>query len=151
MLPTFALYWAKIYANPIQGRWWKDLLKWLKIITSSRTTASTRYWTNAGLMLGQQRRHWASISPALVQCLVFAGTACLKRSLIPPQQKRDIEHVLVKCWPIVNDAGPTLKQHKSIVTCLLGGGGEVLMAPIAVLLYSQMRGWQTSLCVYTYA
>ena len=59
-----------------------------------------------------------------------------------PQQRRDIEHVLVKYWPIVNDAGPTLKQHKSNVTCLLGGGegGGVLMAPIAVLLYSQMRG-----------
>ena len=58
-----------------------------------------------------------------------------------PQQRRDIEHVLVKCWPIVNDAGPTLRLHKGNVTCLLGGGGGgVLMAPIAVLLYSQIRG-----------
>ena len=32
-------------------------------------------------------------------------------------------HVLVKCSPIVNDAGPTLKQLKGNVTWLLGGGG----------------------------
>ena len=38
-----------------------------------------------------------------------------------PQQIRDIKHVLVQCWPIISDAGPTLKQHKGNVTCLLGG------------------------------
>ena len=38
------------------------------------------------------------------------------------QQRRDIDHVLVQCWPIVSDAGPPLEQHKSNVTCLLGGG-----------------------------
>ena len=58
-------------------------------------------------MLGQQRRR------------LFAVT----HSGEGPQQRRDIGHVLVKCWPIVNDAGPTLKQHKSNVTRLLGGGG----------------------------
>ena len=36
-----------------------------------------------------------------------------------PQQRRDIDHVLVQCWPIVSNAGPTLKQHKGNVTCLL--------------------------------
>ena len=30
---------------------------------------------NAGLMLGQRRRRWANINPALVQCPVFAGEA----------------------------------------------------------------------------
>ena len=125
MLPTFALYWAngKIYANPIKGRWWKDLLKWLKIITSSRTPASTRYWTKAGLMLGQQCRRWASISPALSRVCRDGLAQAVTHSGEGLQQRRDIEHVLVKCWPIVNDAGPTLKQHKGNVTCLLGGGG----------------------------
>ena len=34
--------------------------------------ANTRRRANAGLMLCQGRRRWPSISPALVQCLVFA-------------------------------------------------------------------------------
>ena len=126
---------AKFTANPIQGCWWKDLLKWLKIVTSSRRTpASTRHWTNAGLMLGQRHRRWANSSPALVQCLVFAGTAlsqAVTHSGEGPKQRWDIEHVLVQCWPIVGDAGPTLQQHKGKVTCLLGDAHG-----IAVLLYS---------------
>ena len=76
----------------------------------------------------------ASQSPA--QCLVFAGTAlsqAVTHSGEGPQQRRDIDHVLIQCWPIVSHAGPTLQQHKGNVMCLLGG---VLMAPIAGLLYS---------------
>ena len=124
---------AKFSAKPIQGRWWKDLLKWLKIITSSRTPASTRYWTNTGpaaQTLGQHQLSTGSMSrvfrDGLSQAVTHSGEG--------PQQRRDIEHVLVKCWPIVNDAGPTLKQHKSNVTCLLGGGGG---------------SWRQSQCYYT--
>ena len=76
-------------------------------------------------MLGQRQRRWANISPALVQCLVFAGTAlsqAVAHSGEGHQQRRDIDHVLVQCWPIVSDAGPPLKQHQANVTCLLGGG-----------------------------
>ena len=53
-----------------------------------------------------------------VSCL--QGRRCLKRSLIrgKAQQRRDIDHVLVQCWPF---AGPLLKQHKGNVTSLLGG------------------------------
>ena len=58
-------------------------------------------------MLAHRQRRWPNIETA--QCHVFAGG----------QQRRDIEHALVQCWPIVSDAGPTLKQHN--VTCLLGG------------------------------
>ena len=75
-------------------------------------------------MLGQRRRRWASISPALVQCLVFAGKAlsqAVTHSGEGPQQRRDIDHVLVQCWPIVSDAGPTLKRPKGNGTCMLGG------------------------------
>ena len=35
------------------------------------TPVSTRYSANAGLMLGQRRRRWANIKPALVQYLVL--------------------------------------------------------------------------------
>ena len=48
--------------------------------------ANTRHWTNAGLMLAQRRRRWDNISPALVQCLVFAGMfnggACILGEII---------------------------------------------------------------------
>ena len=40
--------------------------------SSRRTPASTRYWSNAGLMLGQRRRRWAQ----------HQSQHCLKRSLI---------------------------------------------------------------------
>ena len=30
------------------------------------------HWANVGLMLGQRRRRWPNIKPALAQCIVFA-------------------------------------------------------------------------------
>ena len=36
--------------------------------------ANTRRWNSAGFMLGQPRRRWAKIGPALGQRLVFAGS-----------------------------------------------------------------------------
>ena len=85
----------------------------------------------AAQALGQHQPSIGSMSRVCRDGLYQAGEG--------PQQRRDIEQLLVECWPIVNDAVPTLKQHKGNVTCLRGGGG-VLMVPIAVLLYSQMRG-----------
>ena len=35
--------------------------------------ANTRHSAKVGLMLDQRRRRWASIKPALDECLVFAG------------------------------------------------------------------------------
>ena len=60
-----------------------------------------------------------------------------------PQQRRDIEYVLVQCWPIVSNAGPTLKQHKGNVTCLLGSAHDANRSVTIQL----DEGWQTSLCV----
>ena len=37
-----------------------------------------------------------------------------------PQQTRDIEPLLVQCWPAVYDVGPTLNQQRFNVACLLG-------------------------------
>ena len=66
-------------------------------------------------------QHWFNVS-----CL--QGRLCLKRLLIrslirgrAPSKDGTLSIVLVQCWPIVSDAGPTLKQHKGNVTCLLGG------------------------------
>ena len=36
------------------------------------------------------------------------------------QQARDVETMLVECWPIVCDAGPSLNQHCFNASCLLG-------------------------------
>ena len=80
--------------------------------------------------MGQCRRLWANISPALFQCLVFAGTALSQA--VTHSQRRDIEHVLVQCRPIVSNAA-TLKQHKGNVTCLAWGGCS----------------WRQSQCYYT--
>ena len=35
--------------------------------------ANTTHVNNAGLILAQRRRRWASIKPALFQCVVVAG------------------------------------------------------------------------------
>ena len=49
----------------------------LSVTRASRSVvnipADRSRWPNAGLMLGQRRRRWASISPALGRRLVFAG------------------------------------------------------------------------------
>ena len=37
-----------------------------------------------------------------------------------PQQTPAIFPILFQCWPNVFDVGPTLKQHRVIVPCLLG-------------------------------
>ena len=140
---------AKFTTNPVQGRWWKDLLKWVKIITSSRRNPSkhetlNQCWADVGPAL----QTLVNISPAFVQCLMFAGTAlsqAVTHSGEGPQQIRDIDHVLVQCRPIVSDAGSTLKQHKSNVTYLLEGA----MAPIAVLLYSWWGVTDLIVCIHT--
>ena len=150
MLPTFALYWAsdKIYRKPHRRSLVKGFVKMTKnnyVIKEDPSKHDTlnQCWP----MLGQRRRRWANSSPALVQCIVFAGQRCFKRSLKGPQQRRDIDHVLVQCCPIVSDAGPTLKQLKGNVTCLLRGAHGANRSVTIQL----DEGWQTSLCVYTYA
>ena len=44
-------------------------------------------------MLGQRRRQWASIGPALGRCLVFAGSVdrphCVSHIAVVPEQNND--------------------------------------------------------------
>ena len=75
-------------------------------------------WADVGPALQTLGQH----QPSIGLSLGLAGTAlsqAVTYSAEGPQQRRDIDHVLVQCWPIVSDAGPTLK--KGNVTCLLGG------------------------------
>ena len=91
-------------------------------------------WADVGpaaQTLGQHQPSIGSMSrvcrDGLSQAVTLSGEG--------PQLRRDIEHVLVKCWPSVVDIETTQGQCH----VFSGGGGGVLMAPIAVLLYSQMR------------
>ena len=46
-----------------------------KIVYCIQFPANTKRWNSDGLMLGKRRRRWASITPALVERLVFARIA----------------------------------------------------------------------------
>ena len=151
MLQRFALYWAsgKIYRKPHPRSLVKGFVKMsennyvIKEDPSKHETLN-QCWADVGPAL----QTLVNISPAFVQCLMFAGTALSQAVTHPgegPQQIRDIDHVLVQCRPIVSDAGSTLKQHKSNVTYLL----EDAMAPIAVLLYSWWGVTDLIVCIHT--
>ena len=45
----------------------------LLLALSEDNPVNTRRSPNAGSMLGQRRRRWANIEPALGECLVIAG------------------------------------------------------------------------------
>ena len=97
---------------------------------------NTRHWTNAGLMLVQRLQRWTNISVwGSCICIVTASGACIanaglmlvqcrkqwtnnepalgQRSMLlcSTQQKRDIEPMLVECWPPVYDVVSTLNKH----------------------------------------
>ena len=61
-------------------------------------------------MLGQRRRLWTNIQPALGQILVFAGFRV-------GYEASDV--ALVQCWAIVIDSGPTLYQPLANLLFLL--------------------------------
>ena len=73
-------------------------------------------------MLDQRHSRWASISPALAQCLVFAETG-LSQVVTHSGEATSKDGILTMCWFNVGplSAGPTLNQHKVNVKCLLGG------------------------------
>ena len=45
-------------------------------------------------------------------------------------RERGIDPVLVQCWAIVEDDGPTLSQHRGNVPCLLGLPVEIMFTKI---------------------
>ena len=86
------------------GRWWGEF----KVLRSpDQCPESTRRWPNAGVMLGQCRRQSASITPALVGCLVFV-------SVWPCMYERSAQFL----WPetyvtVVNDFRWFLSQFST--------------------------------------
>ena len=83
--------------------WWDKLLRIVNILSSAVRIgddlvaavipANTRRWTNAGLMLGQRRRRWANINPAMVQRLGIA--------FIMLQTFSSLRPTTTKHWPNV--------------------------------------------------
>ena len=53
-------------------------------------------------------------------CEPLHGHYCFHFTEQYSQQTRGVDHVLVQCWFIVCDAGPTLNQHMVNSPCLLG-------------------------------
>ena len=104
-------------------------------------------WADVGpaaQTLGQHQPSIGSMSRVCRDCLSQAVT----HSGEGPQQRRDIEHVLGKCWPIGNDAGPTLKQHKGNITCLLGGGGGAHGANRSVTIQPDEEVTDLIVCIH---
>ena len=60
-----------------------------------RKPASTRHWTNVGLMLGQCRRHWTNVKSTLVQYRVFDGKAFIVSHFSPYTQALSLCYVPV--------------------------------------------------------
>ena len=75
--------------------------------------ASMRRWPNAGSMFSHRLRRWPNIEPALFA----AGVGHLDDD-IPKSTRRRANVVLMLAS--VADDGPTLKQHRLNVSCLLG-------------------------------
>ena len=55
------------------------------------------------MLLDRRLRRWPNVVTSLGDPLWFSGNA---------RQTLDIDSVLVHCWAIVCDAGPTLQQHR---------------------------------------
>ena len=102
------------------------------------------------LPFGFRRR--PNIKTTLGQCYVSDGESLA-------QQTRGVSPMLVWRWPIVYDAGPTLAQHWTSASCLLGGGDtrwsasrneEVLLCGMCLrhLIHNDVRprlaGWDAA-------
>ena len=67
--------------------------------------------------------YMTNIKPTSVQRLVFAGFELMSYMVSAAHlssQTRDVEPMLVWCWPIIVDAGPTSTQHWLDASCLMG-------------------------------
>ena len=80
-----------------------------------------RRWINVGSTSQTVDQHWTNVS-----CFLTGGEHAKRKHWDPglttslSQQSRDVEPMLGQCWPAVYDVGPTLTQHWSNVSCLLG-------------------------------
>ena len=60
--------------------------------------ADSSRWPNAGLMLGQRRRRWHNIKPALGQRLLFTGMCCCVFTSSPIQGFRQVNPLTAKLF-----------------------------------------------------
>ena len=81
---------------------------------------NTRRWKTVGIMLGQRRRRWPSIIPAVGRRFVLDGWQHFKWSIHQPVSFAcPASTKLFKCWASVEDCGPASKQHWMHVLGLL--------------------------------
>ena len=67
----------------------------------------------------------------------------------PYPANRDIDPMLIQCWPIVYDAGPALSQHCVNVSCLLGMSPSALSTMRAQSCINLLPA-KLSYCNHTY-
>ena len=64
----------------------------------------------------------------------FGTTRCVKHNVAcqHSQQTRDVDPMLVQCWPTVCDSGPASNQHWFKALCLLIAAGLVMLTAAAI-------------------
>ena len=77
--------------------------------------ADTRYWPNIGLMLGQCRRQWVNIFPALIQYITFADKYPCRCLAISMHQRM---HNAWKNQPNDGNRRPSLDHRHAIAVCV---------------------------------
>ena len=106
--PSLSQHWVSIVFLGVQSSPWRSLTPVPSHFPEPHTAnpVSTIHWGNAGLVLGQRRRRWPNTSPALAQCIVFAGN-----------------HAGSKIWNSADLISEKLAQHSFIVnsTCRVRG------------------------------
>ena len=87
-----------------------DVLHTEKLPVSNHRNKSNNI-SHAGLILFQRLRCWHNNELTVVKRLLFT---------VISQQTRDVDPMLVYCWPTICNAGPTVYRHWVNVSCLLG-------------------------------
>ena len=75
--------------------------------------------------------------------LICSGKLLLYITFRTTQQTRDVDPMLVQCWSIVYDAGPTLNQHWVDGSCLLGNSHLTLSS---LTLHCHLHPLQAANC-----
>ena len=81
------------------------------------------------------------LGPACERLFTTAQTHTGRYS-VNTRQTPDGSPVLVQCWPSVCDAGPTLNQHWTSVSCLLGGGRSTVYRLVGYVMMLICQSWE---------
>ena len=116
--PTFKRHWGGVcYVHTLPPSWSRPTdyrAEWIQYAlpdqhANERGQANTRRWTSAGLMLGQRRSRWATIGPALGQCLTLAVSVdkqhCVLHIAVVPKRNNKFRWIQnLRPVRVVNDS-----------------------------------------------